>query len=119
MFNNIGEKIKTLASVICIFGILSSVISGISYISKDEDLVAIGLIIMVAGSLASWVGSFMTYGFGQLIENTDILVRNSGGDTRVTDESATKKQRLETLNRWYDQGLITKEEYIEKARELK
>ena len=30
-----------------------------------------GLLTIVLGSLLSWIGSFFTYGFGQLIENTD------------------------------------------------
>ena len=30
-----------------------------------------GIVIIIVGCLASWIGSFFTYGFGQLIENTD------------------------------------------------
>ncbi len=33
-----------------------------------------GLLTIVIGSLMSWLGSFMTYGFGQLVDNSDKLV---------------------------------------------
>lgn len=118
MFNNIGGKIKALAQVICILGILLSVIIGLVFMAMDEDLVLIGLVIMIVGSLFSWIGSFMTYGFGQLIENSDIIAKNSGGNIRNAAKSETKEQKIATLNKWFEQGLITKEEYIEKAREL-
>ena len=36
-----------------------------------------GFLIFLIGPLASWVSSFMTYGLGELIENSDILVENS------------------------------------------
>lgn len=33
-----------------------------------------GLLTIVIGSLMFWLGSFMTYGFGQLVDNSDKLV---------------------------------------------
>ena len=64
MFDNIGSKIKTLAQVICWIGIIASVIIGFVLMVQDEDTVFIGILTMIIGSLGSWVGSFMTYGFG-------------------------------------------------------
>ncbi|MBO5129071.1 MAG: hypothetical protein J6B95_01835 [Oscillospiraceae bacterium] len=72
MFQNIGGKIKVLAQVVCWIGISISIIAGIALISEGGFI--FGLVMAAAGSLASWVGSFLTYGLGQLIENTDILV---------------------------------------------
>lgn len=74
MFNNVGSKIKSVAQLVTLIGILVSVISGIVVTVVDSP---IGLIIIVAGSIASWLLSLTLYGFGQLIENTDILVANS------------------------------------------
>lgn len=74
MFNNIGGKIKTLAKVICWIGIIGSIIGGIGCIAADEDMILYGLLIAVGGSLFSWIGSFFTYGFGELIENSSKLV---------------------------------------------
>lgn len=77
MFDNIGGKIKTLAQVVTWIGIISSVISGIALMSIDEDMIFVGLMVMIFGSLMSWVSSFVLYGFGQLVENSDKLVKMS------------------------------------------
>ncbi len=75
MFENIGGKIKGLASVVCILGIIGSVISGISIIDYDG---LSGFLIMVLGSVFSWAGSFVLYGFGQLVDNSDIIAGRMG-----------------------------------------
>ena len=78
MFNNIGQKIKTLAKVLCGLGIFIPCLAGIVNMLRPEiGNPLTGLVLIVVGSLGSWVGSFMTYGIGQLIENTDILVSMS------------------------------------------
>jgi len=75
MFENIGSKIKAVAKVVCWIGIIASIIIGIVLIAQDEDMAFVGFLVMALGSLGSWIGSFMTYGFGQLVENSDILVK--------------------------------------------
>ena len=94
MFDNIGRKIKTLAQAVCWIGIVCSVISGIVTISIDDDLAFLGIIIIVIGSLISWVSSFTLYGFGQLIENTDQLVLNAEkpySNKKATQTNIAKK----------------------------
>ena len=71
MFDEIGRKIKILAKCITIIGIIIFVIYGIIIFANYRLL---GLAIMLGGSLLSWISSFMLYGFGHLIENTEILV---------------------------------------------
>lgn len=39
--------------------------------------VIIGIVVIVFGCLMSWIGSFFAYGFGQLIENTDEIRKNT------------------------------------------
>ena len=86
MFNNIGGKIKALAKVLCWLGIILSVLSGIAILaSGDSGRIAVngaystvssgvaGILVIVIGCLASWIGSFFAYGFGQLIENSDVI----------------------------------------------
>ena len=77
-FEHIGGKIKILAKVICWIGIISSVIggavmmlNGLAFENSEE--VWGGILVIVVGVLVSWIGSFRLYGFGQLVENTDIL----------------------------------------------
>ncbi len=78
MFNNIGSRIKALAKVICWLGIIISVITGIiGIINGTEQSIVSGVITIIFGPLASWLGSFFAYGFGQLIENTDEIRKNT------------------------------------------
>ena len=67
MFDDIGGKIKKLAVVVTVVGIAVSVILGI--VTMKESFFT-GLLIACLGGLASWVGSFVLYGFGELIDNT-------------------------------------------------
>ena len=84
MFENIGSKIMKLAKVLCWLGIIASVITGIAIIgassynrySSGSSILA-GILTIVFGCLLSWIGSFFTYGFGQLIENTDHIRYNT------------------------------------------
>ncbi len=96
MFDNIGGKIKTLAKVLCWIGIILSIILGIimiigganvasnssyGYSSRSSGTtgasVLVGILTMVLGSLGSWISSFFAYGFGQLIEDTEAIRRNT------------------------------------------
>lgn len=74
MFENIGGKIKMVAAAVCWIGIIAFVILGVAIMSASDDAILPGFLVMILGSLFSWIGSFMTYGFGQLIQNSDIIV---------------------------------------------
>ncbi len=81
MFDNIGSKIMKLAKVLCWIGIILSIIYGIIIMAAGNRSynggggVLAGLLVIVIGCLASWVGSFFAYGFGQLIEDTQEIRR--------------------------------------------
>ena len=85
MFNNIGGKIKSLAKFMCWLGISASVIIGIVliigatnrngyYSYTDTNMVITGILVMIMGSILSWIGSFVLYGFGELVDNSSKLV---------------------------------------------
>lgn len=85
MFNNIGGKIKGLAKFMCWVGIIICVILGFLIISSSysgyyyyysrQGMIVIGVLIMVGGSIISWLSSLLIYGFGELVENTSIIRR--------------------------------------------
>ena len=75
MFNNIARKIKNLSKVLTFIGIIGSIITGTAIALDGEFGALLGIGIIIIGCLMSWIGSFLLYGFGQLIENTDILVK--------------------------------------------
>ena len=73
MYDNIGEKIKAVAVAGCILGIIASLIVGIPLIANADrynPTATMGWVNIIVGSLASWLGSFCLYGFGELIEKT-------------------------------------------------
>lgn len=69
MFDDIGGKIKGLAKVITIIGIVASCICGLVMLVESENFL-FGVLVAGLGSLGSWVGSFLLYGFGELIDQT-------------------------------------------------
>ncbi len=78
MFDNIGKKIKGLAKVFCVLGIIFSVIYGgwimiKGFNSPGDDLFFKGVLILVAGCLSSWLSVFLLYGFGELIDKTSSI----------------------------------------------
>lgn len=74
MFSNVGKKIKILAKVITWINIIGSIIVGIDLMASE--MVLVGILVWILGPLFSWISSFITYGFGHLIENTDEIIRN-------------------------------------------
>ena len=79
MFKNIGKKIMGLAKFITGLGIAFSAVGAIGcagvIIAEDEDLFVLALLAAVVvfglGFLTAWLGSFLLYGFGQLIHNSE------------------------------------------------
>ena len=120
MFNNIGGKIKILASFVAWLGIIGSIIGGaITFLSLNdsyytEDFAWIGIIVAIVGAVASWIGSFWLYGFGELIEQTGEINTNISDSKAETELNA----KIQKLKQWKDQGLITDAEFIQKINSL-
>lgn len=91
MFDNIGGKIKKLASFIAWLGIIISIIIGIAFMATDEELFLVGLIIAIIGGVSSWVGSFLLYGFGELVENSSIIAQKRNENFHESKVSNTTK----------------------------
>ena len=112
MFSNIGSKIKALAAVFCGVGMLVSFVVAVSIWSKasqyhDDESAMVGLGVLVIGCLASWIGSFYAYGFGQLIvhlKNIDEKLNGTGTPSKAETRPSPTKQ-------WLDEDLISEEEY--------
>jgi hypothetical protein len=98
MFDNIGEKIKKLAVVLTVLGIIGSIIFAI--ILWANELIGAGFLALFVGILSSWVGSFLLYGFGELIDNTKEMSNNTKIQTIVLLKEAsenTKNQDNKTI----------------------
>lgn len=80
MFDNIGGKIKKLAVVMCILGMIVSFVMAVflwTQNSRDNSTVLAGFLTLGVGCLGSWIGSFFTYGFGRLIESAEEIAENT------------------------------------------
>ncbi|MBR4425575.1 MAG: hypothetical protein IKS66_06490 [Oscillospiraceae bacterium] len=84
MFDNIGGKIKALAKIICYIGIGIAVITGIVLMATLGDVLdsgflafLVGLVAIALGILAAWVGSFVLYGYGELIDSNMKIAENT------------------------------------------
>lgn len=84
MFKNIGKKIKILALVLFWIQVAAYAITGLVFIIEGvdsrysgEEFIFSGLLIMLLGPLVAWIGSFFTYGLGELIDKTAETARNT------------------------------------------
>ena len=113
LFDDIGGKIKSLARVMCGAGMVVSFIAGIMQF-VDEKLV-LGCITIILGCISSWLGSFLLYGFGQLIQNSDILVAINTDNVFNAEHI---NEAIASLKELYENGDITEQEYEYKKAEL-
>ena len=105
MYNNIGKKIKTLAKIACIIIAVTWVIIGfvlIFYRYSSPFLRLIGLLTIFTGPFFAWIGSFLLYGYGELIEQTteikeEIKYLTKSNQEKEKEEKETEKKLLEKV----------------------
>lgn len=82
MYKNIGKKIRGLAAVIGWIGMILYVLVGIVMciaMMADEE-VGLGIVCLLGGILGAviwWIGTWMMYGFGELIVKTSEVADNT------------------------------------------
>ena len=80
MFDDSGDKIKGLATAVCVIGVIISIIGGIALVAIGSNLnnsyytkgtgtayIWTGIIVAAIGTFASWASSLILSGFGELI----------------------------------------------------
>ncbi len=75
LFDNVGGKIKGLARVLLILGTVISVLAG--FILVAGDFATIGIPVLLLGPLLSLISAWFLYGFGEIVENTSAINRNT------------------------------------------
>ena len=79
MFKNVGKKIQTVATVALVINIVYTIIADFmlcSTLGKSYDIdvaiiILIFLLLMVVGTIVSWIVSLFIYGFGILVSNSE------------------------------------------------
>ena len=114
MYTEVGGKIKGMAQFVCVVGILSCIIVGfmtsrtvnysLNYSYGAVDLtngatVSWGRFLLIAGlgSIGSWLGSLLIYGFGQLVEDT-ALIRSTVYEEKQYKTETEEKRLNEVSN---------------------
>lgn len=89
MFNNIGEKIKKLAIVATVLGMIASLIAAIIIWAGNMG-VLYGIFVLVVGVVFSWISSFVLYGFGEVIVKLNEIEKDIQ-KLKVTNAEQTDK----------------------------
>ncbi|MBQ7309265.1 MAG: hypothetical protein IJW87_03720 [Clostridia bacterium] len=119
MFDNIGSKIKNLTKICCWIMIVIGVAGGLVLLIMGADwgdglMIGLGLAAMIVLPLLAWIGSFLMYGFGELVENSQIIAGNTRGNTaKSITQKTVENARITKFEKLRAQGLITEEEYQE------
>ena len=119
MYDNIGGKIKGLAKASFIVAAIAEVITGIALMATDEDLIGYGLLVMFVGPIVAWVSSWLLYGFGQLVENSDIIAaeynRKNEKHEKVVEKNNERKQeqRKKAIKATIANPEISEDEFID------
>ena len=71
----VGNQIETISNIAMVIGIIMSIVFGINIIKSNDDFALLGVIIMIVGSIVSWLLTVCLRGFGRLVKNSDILVK--------------------------------------------
>ena len=109
MFDDIGKKIKTLATVSCVVCSISYVITAfIMFANGDDDLIGLGFLCLLAGPLLSWVGSFFIYGFGELIDKACEIERNTRSKNTTSPTPAANSYTPKPIVNQKPSYLLTK-----------
>lgn len=110
MYNNIGGKIKDLTKIIAIIEAGIAISIGLMMMFADDDTFVFGIIIIVVGCITAWISSWFLYGFGEIVENTSIIARNTGAICGK-ENAVSNVNRQSELYQLYSKGVITAEEY--------
>ena len=117
MFDNIGDKIKSSARTSSILWTIAAVISGI--VLMFEESFVIGLLVALVGP-AFLLGFFqLVYGFGQLVENSDIIaeehkrVNDKHEKTVAKNNEKKQAQRQKQIKANIENPNFDKDEYID------
>lgn len=102
MFDNVGGKIKVVAQFVTFIGIAASIVLFFIMTSSGEAaIIALGFVVLIFGSVSSWLSSLVLYGFGELVDNSDKLLKmnkisldnqNSNYETSCSENTEEKSK---------------------------
>ena len=105
IFTDIGKKIKGMARTIALIEIINSYILAIViFILSFFDfealwwLLLVSFVVIVLGYSIAWASSYLLYGFGELIDKTCEIEKNTRGNrNEIIAQPSPKKEKVETV----------------------
>ncbi len=90
MFDGIGKKIMAMAKTLCWVGIIVSIIIGMGMLSFNP---LSGLLTGFLGVIFSWIGSWIMYSWGEVVDNISKIKTKIVGDT--------EEEKRQSLQEWW------------------
>ena len=89
LYQNIGEKIKSMAKAMFFVEAVASIILGLIIIGEEVFVwnATFGVITLIAGPIIAWVSSLITYGFGELVEKVVSIDKKTKRDVHSNFEA--------------------------------
>ena len=124
MFENVGEKIKSIAKFVCWGGIAADITLAImmfiaaeeGYSSTETMYTTIGLVFLIVGPVVSWISSLLLYAFGEINVS---LMSMSKKEQDYNLQKSERENKLNTLKKWKELGIISEDEFKEKSKTVK
>lgn len=79
MYQNVGQKIKSLTKVVVIIMMVLSIIGGISMMALDEEMILPGLLIAAIGCFVAWLSGLTMYAYGDIADNLQSINEQIAG----------------------------------------
>lgn len=103
LYENIGGKIKSWAKGIFIVESIGFIIGGIvlalTASDYDDPMFIFGILTVFLGPFMAWVGSWLMYAFGELVEDVGIIRENVDSPERYSGISSKTNEEKPTVTK--------------------
>ena len=137
LYENIGGKIKNWAKWIFIVEAICAIITSVALFSEaeyNEIFILYGFLTIILGPIVAWVGSWILYAFGQLVEDVHAMRDKEGttkevhakheAEAKMKREAELKAQQeavarakceAEKIAKWQEENQLSDEDFIDCA----
>ena len=108
MFENIGEKLKTVAKVILVLGVIIGIIGALVCLINLSDAntyekiyYTVGLVSSIALIIGSVINAWLCYGVGEAAENSrDTLLKQEKIEQLLSANEDSEKKSKKEVEKW-------------------
>lgn len=110
MYNNLEGKLKILAIITMIVMTLGAIAGGIVIFAEaDDEMIPVGVLIMIAGFFVGWVSSWPIYALGEIVGKVDEV----GSDVEMLGKSDEQKQEIKEAKEQERQKIQEQLQFLE------